>query len=370
MAVTLEARHGVQLSYPYVAALAPANPACVTTPRWILAILSFAAAIGASVFVVYSSWPEQRNPAILPLWAHAACVSVACLEVLARGLKFKLAALALHIPLSLNTAVRTCVGGDFGAAITPARSGAEPARFLILAEAGVKPSDNLLLLWVELSLEMLSLAFAVIVFAVVFTDAGTALHGVLAVVGVYALVVISIAVLGMALARRSERAPPFWLSALGVHGARWEVVQRSLRRVRESTEAVRHAHWGLGLAAYVVSLVHVALRLAILPIIVFALGGMLEPLAPLVLWPLALFYGAVVAPVPSGGGVIELGYQHFLGGVIPAFLLGASLVWWRFYSFYILVIMGALATGRTVMRALRPSDDLGDSAGDNELQSA
>jgi hypothetical protein len=366
----LEARLGVQFSYPYVAAPAPATPSRVTTPRWILAILSFAAAIGASVFVVYSSWPEQRNPAILPLWAHAACATVACLEVLARGIKFKLAALALHIPLSLNTAVRTCVGGDFGAAITPARSGAEPARFLILAEAGVRSSDNLLLLWVELSLEMLSLAFAVIVFAVVFTDAGTALHGVLAVVGVYALVVTSIAVLGMALARRSERAPPFWLSALGVHGGRWEVVQRSLRRMRESTDAVRHANWGLGLAAYVVSLVHVALRLAILPIIVFALGASLEPLAPLVLWPLALFYGAVVAPVPSGGGVIELGYQHFLGGVIPAFLLGASLVWWRFYSFYILVIMGALATGRTVMRALRPSGDLGDSAGDNELQSA
>ncbi|HSJ62274.1 MAG TPA: flippase-like domain-containing protein [Gemmatimonadaceae bacterium] len=342
----------------------------MTPARWILAILSFAAAIGASIYVIYSSWPEHRNPAILPLWAHAACAAVACLEVLARGVKLKLAALALKIPLDLNAAVRTCVGGDFGAAITPARSGAEPARFLILAEAGVKPADNLLLLWVELSLEMLSLALAVIVFAIVFSDAGLALQGVLAVVGIYALFVIGLAVIGVALARRSEHGPPRWLARLGVVNSRWETAQRLLRRVRESTEAVRHAHWGLGIAAYLVSLVHVALRLAVLPIIVYALGATEVPLAPLVLWPLALFYGAVVAPVPGGGGVIELGFRHFLGAAIPAFLIGASLVWWRFYSFYILVIMGALAAGRTVMRALRDTGELAETAAENELQSA
>ena len=61
----------------------------MTPSRWILAILSFAAAIGASVYVVYSSWPENRNPAILPLWAHAACAAASCLEILARGVKPK-----------------------------------------------------------------------------------------------------------------------------------------------------------------------------------------------------------------------------------------------------------------------------------------
>lgn len=341
----------------------------MTPARWTLAILSFAAAIAASVYVVYASWPEHRNPAILPLWAHATCAAAACLEVLTRGIKLKLAAQALGIPLDLNAAVRTGVGGDFGAAITPARSGAEPARFLILAEAGVKPSDNLLLLWVELSLEMLSLAFAVVVFAVWFSGAGSALNGVLAVVGIYALVVIGIAAIGVVLGRRSDGEPPRWLAAIGLRDARWVLVQRSLRRVRESTEAVRHAKWGLGVAAYLVSLVHVALRLAILPIIVYALGATDVPLAPLVLWPLALFYGAVVAPVPGGGGVIELGFRHFLGGIIPAFLIGASLVWWRFYTFYILVILGALAAGGTVMRALRDTGELSETA-DNELQSA
>ena len=69
--------------------------------------------------------------------------------------------------------------------------------------------------------------------------------------------------------------------------------------------------------------------------------------------PLALFYGGVVAPVPGGGGFIEVTFKHFLGGAIPAPLLGASLIWWRFYTFYLYIILGALAAGRSVMRALR-----------------
>ena len=34
-------------------------------------------------------------------------------------------------------------------------------------------------------------------------------------------------------------------------------------------------------------------------------------------------------------------------------VLGGALVWWRFYTFYLYVVFGALAAGRTVMRALR-----------------
>jgi uncharacterized protein (TIRG00374 family) len=343
----------------------------VTTNRWILAILSFAGAIAASVYVVYSSWPQHRNPAILPLWAHAACGAVACLEVLTRGIKLRLAARSLRIPLALDAAVRTCVGGDFGAAITPARSGAEPARFLILAEAGVPTSSNLLLLWVELCLEMLSLAAVVLVAALVFSNTGTALKGVLTVVGIYAGVVIGVALLGIVLSRRRAHGPPpRWAERIGLRGRRWELVQKSLQRIRQSTDAVRHANPLLAVSAYLVSLVHVALRLAILPIIVYALGGPLTHLDAIVLWPLALFYGAVVAPVPGGGGVIEFGFKHFLGGVIPAYLMGASLVWWRFYSFYILVIMGALAAGRSVMRALRQPDPIADSKSATDLQEA
>ena len=70
------------------------------------------------------------------------------------------------------TALRTTLAGDFGASITPARSGAEPARFLVLAEAGVPTPSALVVLFAELFLEALSLATVVIIVAIVFRHAG------------------------------------------------------------------------------------------------------------------------------------------------------------------------------------------------------
>jgi glycosyltransferase 2 family protein len=44
--------------------------------------------------------------------------------------------------------------------------------------------------------------------------------------------------------------------------------------------------------------------------------------------------------------------------VIPAELFGASLLWWRFYTFYIYIILGGVIAGRVVMRALRKTEEM------------
>ena len=48
-----------------------------------------------------------------------------------------------------------------------------------------------------------------------------------------------------------------------------------------------------------------------------------------------------------------------VGGL--AQLAGApALLWWRFYTFYIYIVLGALAAGRTAIRALKKRDELED----------
>jgi hypothetical protein len=32
-------------------------------------------------------------------------------------------------------------------------------------------------------------------------------------------------------------------------------------------------------------------------------------------------------------------------------------VWWRFYTFYIYILLGAIAAGNTVLRAVRKTED-------------
>ena len=86
-------------------------------------------------------------------------------------------------------------------------------------------------------------------------------------------------------------------------------------------------------------------------------SGVSVPIAPLALWPLGFLYGAAVVPVPGGGGAVEMAFRAALGDAIPARLFGAALVWWRFYTFYIYILLGALAAGGTVMRAVRRTED-------------
>jgi uncharacterized membrane protein YbhN (UPF0104 family) len=105
-------------------------------------------------------------------------------------------------------------------------------------------------------------------------------------------------------------------------------------------------------AAFVASLVHVSLRLAVLPIVALALDPSLK-VSTLVLWPLVLLYGGAVAPAPGGGGAVEVGFRFAYQGVMSAAVLGGALLWWRFYSFYVYVLLGGISVGGTVLKALR-----------------
>ena len=239
--------------------------------RWLVTLLSFAAAIGASIYIVASSWPAEGASVGLSYAAHALASLAVLLEILARAGKIKLSALALRIPLGFGTAARTCLGGDFGAAITPARSGAEPARYLVLAEARVPPAGRLLILFTELFLEMLSLAVVATVLALAFRGAGLVLGGLAGLVGGYAAFVLGVGAVGLTLARHNAHGPPpRWAVALGLHAGRWRAVQRSLRQLRSSVSAVREARLDLMSLALGASVLHVAFRCLVLPALVFA----------------------------------------------------------------------------------------------------
>lgn len=325
--------------------------------RWLIVLVSFGAAIGVSVWIARSSWPADPIPVHVPLWAHLVAVAAVAGELLARSVKIRWSADSLHIPLRLSTALRVCLGGDFGAAITPARSGAEPARFLVLAEAGVTAANALLILFTELFLEMLSLVAIAVVLAFAFQGSGAVLGGIAGMIGGWAAVVLGAGAFGLVLSRRNANGPPPpWARRIGLHAGRWRAVQRALRQLRTSIDGLRHARVDRMVLALLASIVHVLCRLTILPVLVYALGGASAPLSNLVLWPLAILYGGSVAPAPAGGGFVEGMFKVVLDGTIPAPIFGASLIWWRFYTFYLYILLGAVATGSVVMRAMREKE--------------
>jgi uncharacterized protein (TIRG00374 family) len=328
----------------------------MTPTRWLLTALSFAATIGVSLYMI-AGWSQQGTSLVLPPLAHLLALSAVAAEVLARALKIRWSAQAAGIRLSLGTALRTCLGGDFGAAITPARSGAEPARFFVLSESGLPASSVLVILYAELFLEAFSLAAVVVCVALIFRHAGAVVATLAGLVGGYALVVLGIGGLAVFFARRNAIGPPpRWARRLRLHAGRWRTIQRALRKLRATIDSVEKVNRRPAIYAFLASMVHVAVRLTVLPALVLT-SSIAVPLAPLALWPLGFLYGAAVVPVPGGGGAVEMAFQAALGGAIPATLFAAALIWWRFYTFYIYILLGAVAAGSTVMRAVRRAED-------------
>jgi uncharacterized protein (TIRG00374 family) len=321
--------------------------------RWLLVAASFAATLGISGYILWSGWVKSGAPPSIPLAAHALALAAVAAEILTRTIKIQWSGAALRIPLRFATAMRVCLGGDFGASITPSRTGAEPARFLVLAEAGVPPAGTLLILFTELFLEMTSLCLLCAILAIAFNGSGQVVSLMTAMIGGYAAFVVSIGAFGYFLAHRNAHGPPpDWARKIGLHAGRWRVIQRALRSLRTSIAALRHARLIPMAGAFFASMLHVSLRLAVLPIIALAMNPSL-PLAKLVLWPLVFLYGGAVAPAPGGGGAVEFGFKLAFNGVMTPSVLGGALVWWRFYTFYLYVVLGALAAGSTVLRALR-----------------
>ena len=325
----------------------------MTAKRWILTAISFLLAIGASVYIIRSSWSAEGARVGLPLWGHLACLAAASLEVLTRSIKIRLSGAAVRIPLTLRTASRVSLGGDFGGSITPSRSGGEPARYLILREAGLPVADALVILFLELALEVLSLAALAVILGITLGGSAGAMRGLISMVSVYSALVITAGILGVIASRRwSEGPAPAWVHRLHMNEHRWHALQRSLRHLRDNMGKLRRARWWVLASALAFSIVHVFMRLTVLPIVVYALG-VRAPLGPLLLWPLAIMYGGNAAPAPAGGGLIEFAFRGALNSYIPVRIFGAALLWWRVYTFYILLVAGAMVTGATVMRALR-----------------
>ena len=325
--------------------------------RWFLTAVSFAAVLGVSAYTI-AGWSTTGIEFSIPWQAHALAILLVVVEVAARTVKLTWSARSVGVRLSLRASLRTCLAGDLAANITPGRSGAEPARYIVLAQSGIETPKALVILFADLFLEMLSLAAVVIVCTIVFRHAGLVLSALVGVLGGYSVFVIGIGAVGVTLSRRQVGdQPPAWAERIGLHEGRWRVVRRWFDRVRTTVDNVKNVDLRWATGAFLMSFLHVASRLFMLPALVLTSVRTI-PLAPLALWPLGLLYGASVVPAPGGGGAVELGFRAALGHVIPGGLGVAALVWWRLYTFYIYIVLGALAAGRTALKAVEKTEEL------------
>lgn len=267
------------------------------------------------------------------LEAHTICLGLVAADLLARAWRIQWIVRGLGHRITVKDAFVLNAFGDAACAVTPMRIGGEPARLAGMLRSGVPATAA----FVGISFEVLA-AWPVIVVAAGWLiwqyapawwlSAGPGLTA--AAKGAWPWIVLALVVSAIAWAYARRGNSP---------------VTRQLRRpVRRILVYWRNMPaWPL-LASVPLSLINLATRVAILPVLVLTLTSP-PALGPTALGSFALLYSQLILPTPSGAGPVDLG---FLGGAAGD--LGDGQGWlllaWRFYTSGIGVLLGVLIAAK------------------------
>jgi uncharacterized membrane protein YbhN (UPF0104 family) len=269
--------------------------------------------------------------------AHVVALGLVAGDVWIRAVRLRLLLGREQTP-GLRRAIAINAYGDAASALTPARIGGEPARFVALKRAGVTTPATVVVLAAERVID-LSLVGMVTVLSLSalggrgFRDVD-ALFRRLAAPGMlpWALGVVALLLLGGAAAFLLRgRFPP--------------VVEHSLRDALRET---RRLAGGTVVAATGLTAASMVARVGILPVLFAAYVPITNPV-PVLVGSFALIYAQLLLPTPGGVGGVELGFVASMAPVLSQQSLAALLLTWRVYSLFLPAGLGVALFGRGLL---------------------
>ncbi len=219
---------------------------------------------------------------------------------------------------------------EAGSVLTPMRIGGDPARVWAMRQGGVSITAAVVCIGIE------TITMAAIIFVVTAALLLTIGREWWATVGPRLMESMSDA--GPWLAAIVIASVVSWLLARRIAPATRTMLRRELRSVRRYARVVP---WWAYASAVPLTLVNIAARVAILPLLIFTLSDP-PPLGATIVGSYALLYGQLLTPTPAGAGAVEL---VFLGGAAGE--LGAAegrlLFLWRLFTAGIPLMIGVAA---------------------------
>lgn len=266
---------------------------------------------------------------LTPLEAHSICLGLVLADLVARAFRVQFLAQGVGDHLSWRQSFVVNCLADAGATLTPLRLGGEPARLAGMLRSGMHASAAFMTIAFEAMVAWPVVLLAGIVIALRFApdwwrQAGPALQATLRDSWGWVLLVVALTLATFVASRQ--------LARLGSRHA-----GRPFRRI---LVCWRRMSWGPLAVSAPLSLVNIATRTALLPVLALTLDQ--PPSLPtLIVGSFTLIYGQLFLPTPAGAGAVELG---FLGGAAGA--LGGEAPWllvaWRIYSSGIGAMLGLL----------------------------
>jgi uncharacterized membrane protein YbhN (UPF0104 family) len=268
---------------------------------------------------------------------HLLALALLGVDLLVRAWRIQLAVWTAGGRLSFNDAFRLNLYGEAASQLTPNRLGGEPARFLGLAEARIRPVTALVAIGVEVACEWPVFVIAAAALIAYYVPDWRHAAGIwLAHHRAGELVTIEITVLFVLVM-------VYLLQRLARSGF---VRHRVRRQWRVAWAHVRRApRWALGAGA-LLTVVSLAARALILPALAWGMPGR-PPFDQMFFGSLALLHAPLVVPLPSGGGGLEVAFLNGFAGDFGARQV-TTLVWWRFYTAILLTVLGVFALVRSV----------------------
>ena len=257
-------------------------------------------------------------------------MALLALDCATRAWRIQLAGWAAGARLSFRDAVQLNLYGEAASTLTPNRLGGEPARFLGLTWAGIRPVAALVALGVEVAAEWPVFGLVVIALGVHYLPDWGAFAS---------------RWLGRNLARDLLMVELIVLAVLLIIYALQRLVKagrirhRVRRQWRVALAHVRRApSWALGAGA-LLTFVSLAARALILPALVWGIPGA-PPLGVTFFGSLALIHATLIVPLPSGGGGVDLAFLSGFAGYFGDGRQFVMLLVWRFYTAILLTVLG------------------------------
>jgi len=274
-----------------------------------------------------------------------------------------IAARALKHPFPYRGALRIAISTEFGVAASPAGVGGTAIRLALLRSAGVPLGIGTTMVGADVLLDVL---FFILVtpFALWVLLADPSWSGLLHTLFTSARclpLLLIVAPVFIALALLVRRGSWFrdaqWLARKAPGSIRY----RLPARVRLARSRVRSGvHQATGSAAYLYRQEWPALigmfglaclqwccRYGVLPLLLLSLSTHRNPFPLLVLQGI-LFGISFLLVVPGGGGVIEMLSVMVLPLFVPRALIGMALLIWRFFTYYVHLLIGGAVFLNTI----------------------
>lgn len=288
-----------------------------------------------------------------PAYLVAAVAIVVALWLI-EGIRITFVLRAMGEPINMLRVVKINLATSLVAGLTPAQSGGPPLQTYLLTKAGVSLGKAAAVVALKSLVTALFYGLtipALLLFWARWLDLSPTLT-LLAKVAAVTIVLGTVVLVYVITKPEVFKAGIDWFFGLNLvrrftnEGARRRISSGAYREVKKFSEGIAIAFSGNGLTLLPVLLFLTALFwFTFFSVALVLLKGLAVYVpAQTVLAKQAVFYFLIsYVPLPGGSGAAELGFASIFGKNVPSHLLPVLVTTWRFFTFHINLIAGAIS---------------------------